>query len=370
VVAGVRETPVGTSTLIWMALDGASAPTICTVFTALEPPVLARANAVAFDGAGRLLVGGRADFLGEVDVQGIVLRFLYPACTLDASFGDGGMVRTDFATFGEVRDLAVDAEERVLAGGAADSGGFLLRLDEGGDPDSTFDGDGRRDLSERPYALALQDDGRILVAAQSGGSTLIYVLRFDSLGDLDGTFSGDGRVEFDFRETEAPIGIRFDRHRPGIVVAGRAATSVTLETTLARLDLDGDPDPEFDDDGQWVGYCTGQSWESAGGFALQADGRILVAGAGGESPARPFVCRFLPDGTPDPDFGVSGVAYAPFHSEPGGTSGAVEMILRTSGRIALAGWSYDDNPLTGAAAQLENSLIFADGFERGSSASW
>jgi uncharacterized delta-60 repeat protein len=370
VVAGVRETPLGTSTLIWMALDGATAPTICTVFTAVEPPVLARANAVAFDGAGRLLVGGRADFLGDVDIQGIVLRFLYPACTLDADFGDGGVVRTDFSSYGEVHTVAVDNEERILAGGAADGGGFILRLDEGGDPDTTFDGDGRRDLVELPYALDLQDDGRILVAAQSSGSAVIYALRLDSLGDFDGTFSGDGRVELDFREAETPIGIRFDRHRPGIVVAGRASTSVTLETSLARLELDGNFDPEFDEDGLWVGLCTGQSFEGAGGLALQGDGRILVAGSGGGSPARPFVCRFLPSGAPDPDFGIAGVARPQFHVAPGGNSGAVDVILRTSGKIALAGWSYDDNPRTGAAAQLENSVIFADGFERGSTASW
>jgi uncharacterized delta-60 repeat protein len=370
VVAGYRETPLGTSTLIWMALDGATAPTICTVFAAVEPPVLARANAVAFDGAGRLLVGGRADFLGDVDIQGIVLRFLYPACTLDTDFGDGGMVRTNFSSHGEVHTVAVDGEERILAGGAADGGGFVLRLDEDGDPDTTFDGDGRRELPELPYALDLQDDGRILVAAQSSGGAVIYALRFDSLGDLDGTFSDDGRVELDFRETEVPVGIRYDRHRPGIVVAGRAATSVTLETSLARLELDGDADPEFGEDGLWVGYCTGQGFENAGGLALQGDGRILVAGSGGGNPARPFVCRFLPSGAPDPDFGISGVARPHLHVAPGGTSGAVEVLVRTGGKIALAGWSYDDNPRTGAAAQLENSLVFADGFERGSTASW
>jgi uncharacterized delta-60 repeat protein len=367
VVAGVRETLLGTSTLIWTALDGTTAPTICTVFTAIEPPILARANAIVFDSAGRLLVGGRADFLGEIDIEGIVLRFLYPACTLDTSFGEGGVVRTNFAASGEVHALAVDGQQRVVAAGSASASGFVLRLDGSGDPDETFDGDGRRDLPETPLALDLQDDGKILLAALALGSQWIHVVRLDDLGELDGTFSGNGRVELDFRETERPVGIRLDHHRPGIVVAGIAVTSVTFETSLARLSPDGELDPEFDDDGLWVGYCAGAGNEFPEGLALQSDGRIVVAGARGSNP---FVCRLLPDGSPDPSFGDSGVALLPFHSAGGGNSGASAIALRGSGKIALAGRAFDANPGTGAAAQLLNSLIFSDGFERGSTRSW
>ena len=104
------------------------------------------ASELAIDSEGRLVAAGSAG-TGGFDGDFVVARFL-PDGSPDASFGDGGHVRVGFPNFETLGGLALtDADGILLAGsgsGGTDSGAVLLvKLDEAGDPDGSFSGDGK-----------------------------------------------------------------------------------------------------------------------------------------------------------------------------------------------------------------------------------
>jgi uncharacterized delta-60 repeat protein len=97
----------------------------------------------------------------------------------------------------------------VGVGGLA--GLLLLPLDVGavgsGDLDTSFGGDGTvhtnfgSGADNYARALAIQSNGKIVVAGESTASGLLHfaVARYLPNGTLDATFSGDGKVRTDFR---------------------------------------------------------------------------------------------------------------------------------------------------------------------------
>ena len=110
-----------------------------------------------------------------------------------------------------------------------------------GDLDPTFDGDGRvvSDLGfdERADAVAVQPDGRIVVAGTGCGGDLL-VARYGVDGSLDTSFDGDGWVCIDVgagSDDRAEEVLVLDDGR--ILVAGTSAG----DFALTRLDANGAP---------------------------------------------------------------------------------------------------------------------------------
>src|SRR5262245_39807128 len=105
--------------------------------------------------------------------------------TLDASFGIGGKVTTDFAGAGDgVGAIAVQPDGRLVAAGAAavnwQADFALARYNSNGTLDTSFGKNGRVNTDfggvyEGASSVALQWDGRIVVA---GGSVLGYYDNF------------------------------------------------------------------------------------------------------------------------------------------------------------------------------------------------
>jgi uncharacterized delta-60 repeat protein len=104
--------------------------------------------------------------------------------SLDTTFDDDGKVTTDFG--GNLYDRAYSAAIQtdgkiVVAGYSSGEGGSsvhdfaLARYNSDGSLDTTFDGDGKvttdfgGDLYDSAYSVAIQSDGKILVAGQSKG---------------------------------------------------------------------------------------------------------------------------------------------------------------------------------------------------------
>ena len=128
------------------------------------------ANAVILQGDGRIIAGGSspsglgADF-GLVRYNG--------DGSLDARFGAGGIVHTDFGAtdfFGS--SLAIQQDGRILAAGSSDAAGTndfaLARYGVDGTPDATFGTAGKvlTDFggADVGSSLAIQHNGRIVAA--------------------------------------------------------------------------------------------------------------------------------------------------------------------------------------------------------------
>src|SRR5438094_959933 len=212
---------------------------------------------------------------------------------LAPSFGTGGRVLTDFGGGDGARALALQADGRIVVAGSSSAGAFgsdfaLARYNSNGSLDPSF-GTGGRVLTDfggddEARALALQDDGKIVVAGGAGGMFVaagfsaagggqdFALARYNSDGGLDLSFGTGGRVLTDFGgdDEAAALALQADGK---IVVAGFSDAGGFALAALARYNPNGAVDASFGS-GRQVLAALGV----ARALALEAAGRVGVAG--------------------------------------------------------------------------------------------
>lgn len=127
---------------------------------------------------------------------------------LDPSFGNAGMVITPNTS--EITKIVFDADGNIISAGySLQSGTGIYRLtltktDSNGIPDLAFGTNGivvtDIEYSAMPYDMAIQPDGRIVVAGSAylgpgqfePGDHQAFAARFHSNGSLDASFAGNG----------------------------------------------------------------------------------------------------------------------------------------------------------------------------------
>jgi uncharacterized delta-60 repeat protein len=133
------------------------------------------------------------------------------------------------------------------------------------------------DVFDPRMGMALQTDGRILLV---GGLTLA---RFNADGSPDMSFGSSGKVTTDFAgSTDLARRVRIQSDSK-LLVTGYAAVPVcpsvyTREFALARYNVDGSLDTSFSLGGGKVSDSAGRNFNGARGIAIQADGKIILAG--------------------------------------------------------------------------------------------
>lgn len=152
----------------------------------LSPAADGASTGLAFDGSGRLLVGGYSP------TYGYALSRYKASGAVDSSFGSGGRVFPAFA----LRSIAVDAQDRALACGGELGQGDIARYTTSGTLDSTFGSGGL--LAEAGidyfFEVAVESDGNLLVTGltDAGVRSISRVLPD---GTLDTGFGTSGRAE-------------------------------------------------------------------------------------------------------------------------------------------------------------------------------
>jgi uncharacterized delta-60 repeat protein len=333
---------------------------------------------------------GRIVLVGSSYVDDDPLFHTYPALArltpggdLDPTFGVGGLLRIDTPPWpgAEIQvgeRVAVTTTGKLVLDGRCrlcpsndDWRVFVVRLLADGTLDTGFDGDGwyvlpvdLDNLSHR--ALALDAANRILVGAiLPDPDWTISLWRLTPAGALDPTFGdGDGRVD-----TPLEFGNPFDLD----VSAEDGRIYLRASLGVWRFLASGAVDSGYGDDGvaSLSGYDEGSGVLDA---ELQSDGKLVAAGVinpNGADAGDFFLARLLPDGSPDPTFAGNGVRRVSFDLVPDGLDYA-EAVTLSGGRLVAVGFAT-----TGGAGEsnwailrAESALIFTDGFERGSVASW
>jgi uncharacterized delta-60 repeat protein len=162
-----------------------------------------------------------------------------------------------------------------------------------GDLDTTFGGNGKVTTrfagDAQGHAVAIQTDGKIVVVGEAPLSpgqpaSKFAVTRYKPDGTLDDTFGGDGKVTTDFPTHSSAFGVAIQADGK-IVVAGRAVRPGTPVFVFAvtRYHPDGTLDDTFSQNGK---LRTGFEDRSAPGdeVAIQPDGKIVVVGSVLSSP--------------------------------------------------------------------------------------
>lgn len=325
------------------------------------------AAAVATLPDGGLVVGGTAlpSTGGSV---ALLLRFR-PDGGLDPAFGSGGRVWTDQASAAlpaletprdaaagnlAVFALALQPDGRIVTAGMAERGAgesFAIlrhlpdgRLDRGFGSGGLVMTDLGATTDDSVSALALQPDGRILAAGNSGDRPVL--VRYLPDGRLDPSFGREGIAFIGAGLISAWALALGDDGR--IVVAGQGGVlGGPYDIAVARYLPHGAPDPSFSGDGV-VTTDLGSTGERAAAVAVGSDGAVVAAGSSGASFA---VVRYLADGRPDPAFGADGVVTA------GPAIGAGQALVgEPDGRLVVAG-----GELTTTGRQLAVARYRSDG---------
>jgi uncharacterized delta-60 repeat protein len=184
--------------------------------------------------------------------------------------------------------MARDPSGRIyVAGTILDSGTVadvqLMALTKDGAPDTAFDGDGKVSfgspgVEDVPAAVAVQSDGKVLVAGDS--VTDLWVARFDATGAADASFGTAGMATLS--DSGAIKVVDMVVQKDGrILVAANASTAP--KTVVARFRVDGTPDVTWGTGGLLHIDLGPDSKLSA--IKLQSTGSILVAGQVGNAPS-------------------------------------------------------------------------------------
>ena len=258
-----------------------------------------------------LLVGSASVSTDSGLIYGFGLNRYNQNGTLDTSFNASGNVQTLFGSTNSVgQDIAIQKDGKILVAGYSGLDFALARYNLDGSLDTTFDIDGKVTtdfgFQEAGSSIAIQTDGKILVAGfVLDGKPRIGVARYNMDGSLDTSFGNGGKVVTD-------CGDILERVRLAIQADGKIVALVTRDSStsggrnydfgLVRYNIDGSLDGNFDSDGR-VTTDFGSSNDYAGDVAVQADGKIVVVGSSGFKYFA--VSRYNTDGGLDKTFGAA-----------------------------------------------------------------
>jgi uncharacterized delta-60 repeat protein len=302
-------------------------------------------HAIALQTDGKMVVAGET-YTGiyPYNYTIIVLARYHGDGSLDASFGDGGIVSTNFSHGSDIGNaVKLQADGKILVAGHtlddyAANNFILLRYNANGSLDTSLDGDGivTTDFSggeDLASALTLQPDGKILVAGTSGSD--FALARYNSNGSLDTSFHVDGKVTSNIRGNDQAHAVVLQLDGK-IVLAGTSTGSDTnADFALVRYQADGNLDLSFNTDG--ITTTDYASYTDAGyGLVLQPNGKLLVSGTTGNNFA---LARYNIDGSLSVNFDVDGKVTTDF---AGDLAVGFSIALQSDDKIVVAGKANND----------------------------
>jgi uncharacterized delta-60 repeat protein len=242
------------------------------------------ARAMAIQPDGKIVVVGACGTTTSRDF--CVARF-DPTGTLDTTFSTDGKTITQMSVFNSEADaVALQSDGKIVVAGSCGTSPnrdfCLVRYNANGTADTSFDNNGQVFTAvgsgdDAAAAIAIQADGKIVVVGTCNGS--FCVVRYNTDGSLDDSFSGDGKVVTVFSGTDSgrAVAVQSDGK---IVVAGWCNFGGEFNTAFCtlRYSITGTLDMSFDFDGRAI-TSVGSVRGDANSIALQADGKMIVAGS-------------------------------------------------------------------------------------------
>lgn len=329
------------------------------------------AAGLALDSKGRIVVATTRTQESTVE---FALARLRTDGDLDTTFNDTGRRVLDFGSSAESRaaGVVVQPDNKIVVAGTRtnDSGAVfaIARLELDGEFDTTFAGNGKRVVDfgvdngndVTAASVALQDDGKVLVAGTLVGSSGMQfaLARVDTEGEPDDSLDGNGKVVTEFgpdAEGAAVTAGVLGR----IVVAGTRRGSDD-DFAIAVYHPDGSLDESFAGNGKRTIDFSAD--ESASGVAIQADGKIVVVGTRSGTNGDDFaVARYLADGEPDETLDADGKRRLDLFPNESSQDVGEGVVLLPDGKIVLGGMTAKGGSADLALARLRSVVDRATG---------
>ena len=341
-----------------------------------------RYNAIALQKNGSIVVAG------SVVSNGFLVSRFTPQGARDASFGSGGSVVTAVGpNFDTAQSVVIQSDGKIVAVGYSHRSSTIftnadlavVRYNSDGTLDGTFGNGGKvttaisntssQDTAagnDEAFGAVLQLDGKLVVVGEtsiSSDSTKIVVVRYNGNGTLDTSFGTGGKVLTQVRQYTGASSVALQPDGKILVAGYTTVVNASLVgAVVVRYTSNGTLDSTFGTNGIAKLPELSDNFAGAGAVALQADGRIVLAG-GWNVPSgsthRPFgVARLNPNGTLDSTFNKSGTASVYTDLDGLSKDNAGGVAVQPDGRIVVAGGSTgtDDGAVALARFNADGTL--------------
>ena len=162
-------------------------------------------------------------------------------------------------------------------------------------------------------------------------------------GDLDATFGDSGRARIDLPSHGAIVTATLQPDGKVIAVGSAEYPGPSQSILVARLGLDGRPDPTFSGDGFATVNVSTAAATFGSAVTITPDNKILVAGTayitGSNFRLVPVIARFLADGSPDASFGTNGIRT--YDADFVHSYDISAIVLLPDGRVVIGGNTFN-----------------------------
>ena len=289
---------------------------------------------------------------------------------IDRSFGNNGFVTTaaDSADLFNVGKAALQSDGKIIVSGIFSKGKMpqLIRYMPNGIVDYSFGDSGiasidtfraviakEYTMAVKPInavisAIAIQQDGKIVVAGNITSLTELFAARFMADGKPDTSFANRGIfADFEFSSFDEVNAIALQSDGKLLITGGKVGSSILFEAgVLMRLNTNGSIDKSFAKDGRFQNKIDYVSENEAAAcnkaIAIQQDGKIVTTGyqdAGEITTHNYVVSRYNTDGMPDQTFGNMGNAITKMNDI---NDNPQSIGIQSDGKIVISGVSAVD----------------------------
>jgi uncharacterized delta-60 repeat protein len=252
---------------------------------------------------------------------------------IDTTFAGVGKLKIGFGFGYDYGRAGVrQPDGKIIVAGETNYQALIARYNPDGSLDTTFDGDGiflnSFGFGIELHSIALQPDGKLIIAGAANVD--FFAARLNSNGSIDTSFGNNGIVKTNIISYDYAYSVALQADGK-IVLAGVANYLQSPRVGLVRYNPNGAPDTSFGNDGIVV-TSVGLGGCRSYAAAIQPDGKIVAIV---ETSIGDFkVVRYLPNGSPDPSFDGDGIVTSDF--------GTREDIIRSirlqpDGKIVAAG---------------------------------
>jgi uncharacterized delta-60 repeat protein len=277
----------------------------------------------------------------------------------DSSFGINGKLIIDFGGQDDFAwSLAMQSDGKIVIVGRTDINPdpfnsvfkmAMVRLNSDGSFDLSFNSTGKVTTSLGSYhdfarSVIIQTDGKIIIGGWSDQGTIVNtnydfaLVRYNTDGILDNSFGNLGKVLTSINTNDgiSDIALQADGK---ILAAGATINGVYDDFALIRYKSDGSIDNSFGNAGKVI-TATSPYTDYITSVAIQTDGKIVVAGEG--FLADPFgrmsfiITRYNSSGNLDTSFNGTGVIYKTVGSLADNCS---EVLIQFDNKILVTGQS-------------------------------
>ena len=288
-------------------------------------------NSVAIQQDGRIVVAGH--LVSSHGIEFAIARYK-PNGRLDTAFGKMGKILTNPVSGSQAYSVALQSDGKIVVAGTSGGRFCIIRYNKNGKPDNSFGTNGIALFFPEGYiaAVAIQPDGKIVAAGYASNNDAFALARCMPDGRLDSTLRKKGYVTMRIQKHDHANSIAIQSDGK-IVVGGNSQAGSNTDFALVRYNKDGKPDSTFGENGI-VLHDFGLD-DFAGSIAIQTDGKILSAGSTGTDCA---LLRYNTNGETDSSFGDNGKVITGFKNA---RSAWRSVRLQADGKIVAAGGNSD-----------------------------